>query len=507
MKFDGLNIEIKNINKIFYINIEVEEVTIEEIYHLLKEGRDYFEKDSIRMNSLFCSFIYFHLDEDRNLYFTKNIKKLKNFFSLVEDKASKYTMLELGYVIPPYTMFEKVWRLFPHSNLKISKIEDRYMFSLRSIKWNLKRSEEKSYDGTIKEFEKILKENLKFKMNKGRKNIFTLSGGVDSCLLLKLAKEELDKNKDKSITTISPGQTKEMERSKALSEECGIDHEIFHSNKKKLFEISQLYNKTYCEPIYDLMAPVEYVMIKSLKGENFNIIEGQAADSIFLGLPHNQAFNLYKKYKRVNFIFKGLSLILKGKTFNKGSRSGKFCYRLKKLSHILSVKSEEDLLASLIGFDKIYSSENREYISRLEKTTNALKNMHESLHYNIAYYFMYRILPVREMQKYRLLKDEGVEFSFPYIEGKMMDFFLTVPEEFWVDDERRKKVIFDLGKKVMPEIDFGDKTTPFYVETSIDLKKISSESKKIYEKHIDEVIDKELFIKSLIEYDSFKFFK
>jgi len=215
------------------------------------------------------------------------------------------------------------------------------------------------------------------------------------------------------------------------------------------------YMKEFGEPIFDVMAPVETFLIRkcseALGTNDVVVVDGQGADSLFMGLLHNSAIHYYLRVKPIiGPIPSFANLFLRKRNFHRNSEFGRFIYRASKMSFILSKQDVvKAFLVSLGYFDSF-----KEILHKTQSPHNA-----------ISYFFMYRILPVREMQKYRLLINENLKFSFPYIDKKMFMFNKGI----------KKRIIFDLAKEILPEVVYTNATAPFYLDSSNIFKKMDDE--------------------------------
>lgn len=494
LTYNGVDLEIIKIKQIFLVKekevVELKKNILESIFG---------ESEVVEISNYLNSYYYFKYEKDK-LFFTKNLLFFKkNNIEMLEDEASKFMMLELGYVLPPYTMYKDVYRVLVNSRLTIDEKDTYFNFYMKSLHWKIKPQIELTLEEALLKFEALLKENLANKIiNKNA--VFTLSGGADSSLILKLSENFL-KNDDIVVTIESPGQNDELIRAKKICSDLKINQVIMSADIKEYDKVRIKYIEKYCEPIFDQIAPLEYEMIKKSTTNDRIIVEGQAADSLFMGLPHNLALNLYKELGYQRYFYIIIANILNKFNFKKNTQLGRFFSRLKKLSNSFKEKNKEDFIINILGLQKLFLEENKEYIKRFEDSIKGLKSIYSD-HYLISYFFMYRILPVREMQKYRMLVDEGYEFSFPYIEGNIIEFFQLLPEKFLINKKRRKILIFDLCKKKLKDINFNGKTTPFY----IDIKNSEGdlENDFIFKEEVNKVKDSNIVFENLKNYILFK---
>ena len=232
--------------------------------------------------------------------------------------------------------------------------------------------------------------------------------------------------------------------------------------------IEREYLHAFGEPIFDPVVSVQTRMIRqALRDWRLNelmVIEGQCADSMFLGLPHNLAMELYQEIGHVLrtpgvLLRKALSSIY----VTKGSRIGRSIYRLGRMVSVLSERTPIEAFLASLGVVRSFGDRRAEYIERIRSSFECVLRNTGSLQRAVGYFFTYRVIPVREMQKYRLLTNEHVRFVFPFIAPSVIDFALSIPDEFMVRGRKRKRILFDLAKRILPPEAYTTSTSPFYV--------------------------------------------
>src|SRR5690606_10992602 len=130
------------------------------------------------------------------------------------------------------------------------------------------------------------------------KLVFTISGGIDSSLLLQIAAEALPSKELYAITARSPGQETELRRAQASVHAARIRHHFIFNGAQIDRSVEREYVATFGEPVFDPVVSVQTRMIREALTrwgfKKVTIIEGQCADSLFLGLPHNLALEVHQ---------------------------------------------------------------------------------------------------------------------------------------------------------------------------------------------------------------------
>ncbi len=457
----------------------------------------------IALTSMSSSFIYVCVDSD-TIIFAENLRLIleyeKDFKS---DTESLLSAFEIGFVIPPYTLFKNIYRFWPNAELNICMHNNKYGITLQSY-WDEGNENTINYEEAKQVLKQLLIDSIKqAEMEKHDFYCFTISGGVDSSLLLKLASEIIPKDKLVAVTGKSPGQSTELNRAIALVNTVGLNQHFIIDVQEAKQEFYLEYMKEFGEPIFDTIVSVETLLIRkcieALGTSNIIIVDGQGADSLFMGLPHNWAIHYYSGKK---LILSPMSLIanlfLRKSNFYRKSKIGKFMYRASKVLSILSMQDVTKAFLASLGLTGSFTDFSEKYYKRYVDSFEDILHNTGSIHRAISYFFMYRILPVREMQKYRLLIKENVGFSFPYIKEELVNFASSIPESFMFSNGIRKRIIFDIAKETLPEVVYTKVTTPFYFDSSDIFKGMEDEALKTllpsqFMLLKDRVIDKEQF--------------
>lgn len=449
----------------------------QEFLHFLREHcNGQLEKSSSKAHSLYLksmmsSFVYVYL-QNGILLFSTNMKCI---IRIVErpaiDADSLLMMLEVGFVIPPYTLVRDIYRLWPQSTVSITGRGNDLCVSIESRWWDIVDEPLVDYADAQERLCALLCEDMSKAEYTGsnKTNAFTVSGGIDSSLLLTLGTKVFNPDELVAITVRSPGQEHEFSRARRVVSEVGIkQHIILESDHIPKTTIEE-YVKSFGEPVYDLVVPAQAAVVRAAQeatgSHEIRIFEGQCADSLFLGLPHNMMIDWYLRTNLVSKYLANFSASFIGKIqVKKSSRIGRTAYRIKKALHILGQKSTEEAFMVSLGLTGAFRESSDEYYQRMIRAFRCIMENTRSVQRAIAYFFLYRIIPVREMQKYRLPIRDGVEFRFPYIGEAIIAFVNAIPDAYMINNGARKKILFDVASQILPSGVFTKSTSPFYID-------------------------------------------
>jgi len=162
------------------------------------------ENIKIALTSMFSSFIYVCVDQD-TIIFADNLRLiLKHKKNLKADTDSLLAAFEIGFVIPPFTLFTDVYRFWPNAELNIRMQNKEFEIDLQSY-WHANLESKISYEEAKQVLKQLLINSIKqIEMEKHDFYCFTVSGGVDSSILLKLASDIIPKDKFRAIKGTEP---------------------------------------------------------------------------------------------------------------------------------------------------------------------------------------------------------------------------------------------------------------------------------------------------------------
>ena len=171
--------------------------------------------NTVLLSDMTAGFIYVRV-VGGELYMSTNLERLikRPIDTSYLDLASIFMMLEIGFVIPPYTLFRDIFRLWPHSTVKVSLVEARISISVESEWWKPVATR-LDYRGAVEELREALSQAIVEAVRGSRTPVaFTVSGGIDSSILLKIGADVLPLGEIYAMTTRSPGRIKNFKERK-----------------------------------------------------------------------------------------------------------------------------------------------------------------------------------------------------------------------------------------------------------------------------------------------------
>ncbi|MDC3155311.1 asparagine synthase-related protein, partial [Pelagibacteraceae bacterium] len=354
-----------------------------------------------------------------------------------------------GFIPPPYTIFENIFCIPLYSGINIKK----NVLNLKKF-YPKKSSPFKNQD----DFENYFSD--KILAYPDHKLFLLFSGGSDSLFLF----YNLLKKKSISIKNIivkMKGIEKEYDDAIKISNYYNVKTINFKNFNSDLKDNIDKFLEYLYEPIQDPIVPVYMKLVSSSTDENHKIyFDGQGADSLMMGLPHNLLVNLYHPLSK--FFFKLVRYFFRIKTIP-NTRFKRLYYRIGKTVNALA---KDDWISCFL------SSIDIEYNDLLYvELYSCLNDYHQHLkckHKSIALFFIVIILDSREMQKYRCLNSD-VKIRLPFLEKDLIERVFSTNTDFFIHRIFKKKPIYKFVNKYgFKKNNF--KTSPFFVHYTIEKK-------------------------------------
>ncbi len=262
-----------------------------------KENTLYLVRDQIGLSRLyFCK-------EGRSLYFSDNIKKLfaecPQLEKNIDINALNY-YFTYRYIPSDLTIFSKIRKLDPGSILIYNALNGG--LEVKNY-WKPPLEEAKGGNETelAEQLDELLRKSISRRLDHNGSGCALLSGGLDSSLNIALMRE-MGAERIKTYTVgFDDIDYDETSYSRLVSDHFGTDHsEIVIDPDPEVFDrIGEIFE----EPNGDPSIFPTYHLSGLLDGQCSNVICGDGADGLFLGLKTHQ---ILSSYVRVNPYLKGI---------------------------------------------------------------------------------------------------------------------------------------------------------------------------------------------------------
>jgi asparagine synthase (glutamine-hydrolysing) len=410
--------------------------------------------------------------DNKAFIFASELKAIKCHPSFIGKirSSSVSSFIRQGYIETPNTIYNDIYKLEPGSILEISQKktipEVRRFWSVADYAVCKNKIDfETSFDDYRIDFENKLTKIIQTQMLADVPVGAFLSGGVDSSLVVAL----MQSHSSKKIKTFSIGfhenSKNEAIYSKAIAKFIGTDHtELYISSSDALSVLPNIIN-SYDEPFADSSQIPVYLVSRLARNEVKVALTGDGADELFCGYNRYKiAMELFKLQKLLPFsIIKLSNWILHCKNNNvvkflnyagRNLGSPSLGDRAKKLTHFLMSANFDELYFNFIAYDQSVDSVLIEKYSNISPLINRDKQEFSSLsgYQRMMAFDQVTYLPDDILVKVdRAAMANSLETRAPYLDHSLVEYSWGLPEQFKINTDMNKRLIYETLKKYIPD--------------------------------------------------------
>jgi asparagine synthase (glutamine-hydrolysing) len=396
-------------------------------------------------------------DEDK-VIFASEMKAMMEFkLPLSLDHSSLLTYLQLTYIPAPDSIFKEVKKLEPGYWLQINKSgikkEQYYSLPFGQVNKNI------TYDNAQKELVNLLDESVQKRLVSDVPLGTFLSGGIDSSVITALAARHLEKLHTFSIGFPDEPLYDETRYARLVADKYKTEHTVFKVTNQDLFSHLHDVLEYIDEPFADSSALNMHILCKHTKKHVTVALSGDGADELFAGYNKHRAEYFVRnggiKNKLVNFAATFTGLLPQ-------SRNSKFCNisrQLNKLSEGIRLNEKDRywLWASFLNEKEAvkavlnFSNSNLETYQTRRK--EILKNIHPNGSFNeILFTDCQLVLRNDMLTKVDLMSmANSIEVRVPFLDYNLVDFAFSLPAEYKIDGQMKKRIVQDAFRNFLPE--------------------------------------------------------
>lgn len=382
------------------------------------------------------------------IYISDNLRQIsdKKTTSAVNQSSLSFYK-EFGFLLPPFTQYSDILFVTPFR---------RFLISRNSISFV---SEYPKFPSTVDLNSAI---DVFFSKVDTQKLDILVSGGIDSSALLGYLNEQGKINKA-YMCKMSSLDT-ESERAKRLCRAIGIDFNLIDLDKD-LSAVASNFLEESGELISDSISIVMLELFQNISikngGKPISIVDGQGADSLLNGLPLNKVYQLWKKFNKIRPFVRFFSNIPIYK--DKSTSFKRKLYRFSKAVKCLS--QTEFYNAIIIGLSEVdvNHSDIKPLINRLQE----LYSHYNDWHFVLRYFYLFDVLPAREMQKYLFASKFNISVITPFLDEALIKSLISTENDKTIVNNTFKFPITKMAIQYWPEEFKGSATSPFQVNYSL----------------------------------------
>lgn len=414
------------------------------------EDELFIARDRMGINPL----VYYY-DQDKFI-FASEIKALISYnFPKELDPVSIYNYLQLNYIPAPHSVFKDVYKMIPGTYIKIrnNNVENIEYYSIPYDKDHLSNI---SYTDAQEKLTVLLERSVKNRLISDVPLGVFLSGGIDSSVITALASKYVDKLKTFSIGYKDEPYFDETHYAEKVAAKYKTDHTVFSLSNDDLF--SNLYKVLdyIDEPFADSSALAVHILSMHTREKVTVALSGDGADEMFAGYNKHSAH-----YKAINSgiikypVLWG-SCLWKNLPQSRNNKTGNFIRQLNRYSSGLKLSNKERYWRWCSYADEYQASEllnlsflRQEYDTR---KANILCHINEnSGMYDLLYTDMQHVLRNDMLIKVdQMSMANSLEVRTPFLDHNVVDFVFSLPDEFKISNNIRKKILQDTFASILP---------------------------------------------------------
>lgn len=400
----------------------------------------------------------YYYEDNQNFYFASELKafapSLANFKI---DRTGLNLFLTLSYIPAPYTIYENVYKLQQGSYIEITQDKHYNCHQYYDPQKDIHPESSNNYNDSIDKLRELVKESVKSRMVSDVPMGAFLSGGIDSsiicCLMASISA--------KPINTFSIGFDErdydESDRADIVAKHIRSKHKKFILHYGDVLDILDDIISYYDEPFGDSSAIPSYYVAKLAREDVKVVLTGDCADELFGGYEKYLADYYSAKYKRVPKILRRLfedfiHYVPENEYTSNGLRKIHKIIRYSKDSgfdlyyDMLCLGFNDDerkCLLSTAFYDDIKPLYRKTYNTLVEGTSYLQKEQIIDV---------YKVLEGCMFPKVdRACMHNSLENRAPFIDTKIVDFALNLPDFYKIDGNNKKKILKDAFKDILPE--------------------------------------------------------
>ena len=397
-------------------------------------------------------------DEDKFI-FASEMKSILAYGPERElDYTSLHTYLQLNYIPAPRTIFKNVKKLMPGHYLEVKgrKLEVGSYYSIPTKE----QPTTNNYSEAKEKFKQLLEASVQRRLISDVPLGAFLSGGIDSSIVTGLAAKHKPDLHTFSIGFRDEKFFDETEYARLVASHFKTEHTVFSLTNKDLFEHVHSILDYIDEPFADSSAINVYILSKETRKHATVALSGDGADELLAGYnKHAAAYRAIHAGAKESFVGSMLPL---WKMMPK-SRSGFISNKTRQLQRFaegMKLSSKERYwrwagFATESNALQLFSEQSRTNFDRQEydsfkqellKTIPGKESINDIL---LADFNL--VLPNDMLTKVDLMSmANGLEVRSPFLDYELVNFAFSLPDDFKINPEIRKRIVQDAFKEMLP---------------------------------------------------------
>lgn len=396
-------------------------------------------------------------DEDKFLFASEMKSIIQYGIDKTIDYTSLHTYLQLNYIPAPNTIFKNVKKLLPGHYLTLINGQ----LSIVNY-YTIPKEENKtiSYEAAKEKLKNLLDASVQRRLISDVPLGAFLSGGIDSSVITALASQHKPDLHTFSIGFKDEKFFDETHYAKLVADHFKTEHTVFSLTNNDLYEHVHDILNYIDEPFADSSAINVYILSKQTRKHATVALSGDGADELLAGYNKHAAFyrsfNPGIKEKAVSAFSPLWNMIPQSRgnaLSNKARQFARFAEGMKLSPQerywrwaSFADETESKRLFTTHVAEQISTEQYHALKSDLLKHIGNTGSMNEVLRTDTEL-----VLPNDMLTKADLMSmANGLEVRTPFLDVEVVNFIFSLPEEFKINSNTRKRILQDAFREILP---------------------------------------------------------
>ena len=257
----------------------------------------------------------YYSQSDEGIVFSSELQVLADFIDAKADvKTHIHSLLSLGYISAPQTVYPKIKRVSPGSCIKIQNgcIVAEYNYWTPAAPANQTTDRPDFTQEALEEVRNILIENVSSRLISDVPRCLFLSSGMDSALIAAITRRELDQDIDAITVGFAAGETNdESDGAREIAKALGLSHHVLPGSDPSGVLNPQKLLSLYGQPNANVTIASVEQMARAAQSSGYRVgLTGLGGDELFFGYEKQAFAYRYKAlYNLPQFLRKSLGLL------------------------------------------------------------------------------------------------------------------------------------------------------------------------------------------------------
>jgi len=190
----------------------------------------------------------------------------------------------LGYMQAPNTVFENIFQVEPAQIISFDFHQNKIISKDFYYHWKITNVINETSEKAVLEFKNIFSKVIKSQLNADVPVASFLSGGIDSPLVMAIAKDYKPDIKGYTFG-INDEEYNESDIAKKIANQLEIEHQTEKSTELEILSIIKKHFDGLCEPHGDYSSLPTYLITKKAREFTTVMLSGDGGDEVFWGYP------------------------------------------------------------------------------------------------------------------------------------------------------------------------------------------------------------------------------